>query len=94
MSISGFMARKDPHSIDMMEKFFLPQDGIVWFIESRESQKWIHDYCFGEQDFLEENLTINPLEAKSFSTEPKAIAFIIENKLGRRFIPTEHEFVK
>lgn len=86
----GIMSRQDPHAIEWLERVFLPKDNIVWFVESRESQKWIKetDSCIDE-----ESLTSDPEEARHFTTEPRAMMYIIKNSLGSRFIPTEHEFV-
>jgi len=88
-----FISRDDRGSIRQMEEMFTPKDGFAWFVESRESHKWVTCYG-GKNNLKEEFLTLNPLEAMRFETEPKALKYIIEQDEGQRFIATEHEFVK
>lgn len=87
---TGFFSRDDAQSLEWMNELFMPKDGYVWFVESTKSQKWItmYDNCSDE-----ECLTNNPNEARCFETQMRATSYIVNNKLGNRFIATEHEFV-
>lgn len=86
----GFFSREDPRSLEWMSELFTPKEGLVWFVESTESNKWItiYDNCSDESC-----LTNNPDETRQFETQMRAITYIIQNKLCNKFIPTEHEFV-
>ncbi len=88
--ITLFFSKQDTHSIENLEDFFLPKDGFIWFLESKESQKWLTIY---DNNTDEDKLTINPREARKFVTEASAITYRSQYKLGDKFIPTEHEFV-
>ncbi len=86
-----FFAKTDHRSIKWLEEYFMPQDGLYWFIESKESGKWIDMLL--SKDFTEDQLTNEPTHALRFDTQPKALTFIGANNLGKTFIATEHEFV-
>ena len=80
-----FFSKNSKLSIMYLNDTFLPKKGYVWFVEFIPSQSWISSES--------ETLTKDPIKALKFDTEIKALQYIIENKLGSNFKPTEHEFV-
>lgn len=89
--VTLFFSRQDRSALEDLENLFLPKEGLVWFLESKKSGKWITVLQTFNID--EDKLTNNPANAKRFKTEANAITHKSLYKLSDRFIATEHEFV-
>ena len=81
MTTQGFTSKNDRRSLEHLD--FMFKKG-TFFIENKITNEWLTN---------EDTWTKDPLKARVYETEPKALSDKISLGLNDDYIVTEHEFI-